>query len=209
MIEGILGEKIGMSRLFTETGESVPVTLISCGPCWVVDSRGDRVQLGYRDVKEKSLGKPRAEYLKKRNVPPLRHLKEVKVSGKKEEFPQPGTRIGADIFSPGERVDVTGLSKGKGFSGVMKRWNFSGGPAGHGSRFHRASGAIGNASDPSRVFPGLKMAGRMGGKKVTQMNLEVVAVDRDENILALRGAVPGPRKSLVYVRRTTRGKNGS
>ncbi len=208
MIEGILGTKIGMSRMFTESGDSVAVTLISCGPCWVVDKKGNKLRIGYMETKGKALKKPNAEFFKKKNLPPLKVLKEVKVTDEKNH-PEPGEKIFTDIFKPGDKVDVSGISKGKGFAGVMKRWNFRGGPASHGSGFHRSPGSIGGASSPSRVFPGLKMAGRMGSEKVTQMNLEVVAVDVDENILAVKGAVPGPSKSLLYVRKTTRGKNGS
>ncbi len=208
MIEGILGTKIGMSRMFTESGDSVAVTLISCGPCWIVDKKGEKLQIGYMETKERSLKKPNAEFFKKKNLPLLKVLKEVKITDEKN-VPENGTMIYADMFKPGDKVDVSGISKGKGFAGVMKRWNFRGGPATHGSRFHRAPGSIGGASYPGRVFPGIKMAGRLGAEKVTQMNLEVIAVDREEHVLAVKGAVPGPSKSLLYIRKTTRGKNGS
>ncbi|MGM0568937.1 MAG: 50S ribosomal protein L3 [Elusimicrobiota bacterium] len=204
MIDSMMGKKLGMSRIFNKEGKAVAVTLLSCGPCYVVDKKGDRLQLGYLECPEKKLKKPRAGYLKKRGVPPLRHLKEVKILEKEGAVPEIGEKIYLDIFEEGEKVNVKGISKGKGFAGVMKRWNFRGGPGGHGSGFTRGPGAIGNASDPSRVFPGMKMAGRKGGRTASVMNLRVEAIDREENIIAVKGSVAGPKKGLVLISKSGR-----
>jgi large subunit ribosomal protein L3 len=207
MLEGILGKKIGMSRFFDSDGNSVPVTLVSCGSCYVVENLDSKVKIGFWETKEKSLKGPRTGYLKKKNLPPLKYLKEVKWFGKQEEQPKEGEMITSDIFEVGEKIDVQGTSKGKGFTGVVKRWGFKGGPAGHGSRSHRIPGSIGASSYPSRVWPGKKMPGRKGTQKVTVLNLEVVGVDSKENIIAIRGAVPGPGKGLVFIKRSGRSQS--
>jgi large subunit ribosomal protein L3 len=201
MIEGILAKKIGMTRIFNEKGDSVGVTLLNCGPCYVVDVKEGKVQLGYDEVKEKKLNKSVLGYLKSKNIPPVKYLREVKWDAKASGEAQAGAKIGAEIFEKGETVDVKGTSKGKGFAGVMKRWGFSGGPSGHGSRSHRIPGSIGQSSDPSRVWPGLKMAGRKGGEMVTSQNLEIIDIDSKENIIAVKGSVPGANKSVVFIKK--------
>lgn len=204
MIQGLLGTKIGMSRWFDSEGNSAGVTLISCCPCYVIDKRDNKIEIGYEEIKKSRLSKPRLGYFKKRNLPPLKYRKSVKWYGKEGEQPEVGERIDMDIFKIGEKINVQSISKGKGFAGVIKRWGFKGGPGSHGSRLGRAPGSIGQASSPSRVFPGMKMAGRKGGQKVTTRNLEVVNIDKDENIIAVKGAVPGPKKSLVFLQRSTK-----
>jgi len=204
MLQGILGKKIGMSRWFSPEGDALAVTLISCDSCYVVEKKDGRLQIGFEEVKEKALSKPELGYLKKRNLPPLKNLKEVMWNGKTEEMPEVGEKINADIFQAGEKVDIQAKTKGKGFTGVVKRWGFSGGAATRGSRSHRAPGSIGASAYPSRVWPGKKMAGRKGGDRVTIMNMEVVNVDPVENIIAVKGAVPGPNKGIVFVRRTVK-----
>ncbi len=204
MIQGILGKKIKMSRWFDSEGKTVPVTLLKCGPCYVVNKNGKNIQLGFEKMKEKDVKKPEAGYFKKQDVPSLKYLKEVKWSGSEDKMPEKGERIGAEVFKETDMVDIQGKSKGKGFTGVVKRWGFNGGRATHGSTMHRSTGSIGQSADPSRVFPGKKMAGRSGGEKVTEMNLEIVNVDEKENIIAVKGAVPGPNKGLIFIRKSKR-----
>lgn len=201
MIHGILGTKIGMSRWFDSEGHSIGVTLISCSPCYVINKKDNKIEIGYGQTKESRLNKPKLGYLKKRNLPLLKHRMEVKWCGKETEMPNVGEKITVDIFAVGEKINIQGVSKGKGFTGVVKRWGFKGGPGAHGARFGRGSGSIGQASSPSRVFPGMKMAGRKGGQKVTTQNLEVIIIDKDENIVGVRGAVPGANKGLVFLQR--------
>jgi large subunit ribosomal protein L3 len=206
MIEGILGEKIGMSRWFDKQGNSVPVTIISCGPCFVAENLEGRIKIGYKETKESRLNKPRMGYLQKKNLPPLKYLKEVRWTGKEDEQPKQGEKLNADIFEIGDKVDVQGTSKGKGFAGLIKRWGFRGGPGSHGSTSHRRAGSIGGSSYPSRVWPGLRMPGRKGADKVKALNLEIVEIDKTQNIVAVKGSVPGPAKSLVFIRRSARKK---
>ncbi len=201
MLEGILGKKVGMTRWFDAHGNSVGVTLIKSGPCYITDKNALGLQIGYEEVKKNRINKPQAGYFKKKNIPPLRHLKEIKWYGKAESQPEIGKKVFVDIFKIGEIIDIQSNSKGKGFTGVMKRWGFSGGPSGHGSRSHRVPGSIGASSDPSRVWPGQKMPGRKGNVKVTTHNLEIVDIDISENIIVVKGSVPGPRKGLVFIRR--------
>ncbi len=204
---GMIGEKVGMTRIFTPAGVSVPVTVIKCGPCYVVDKKTEERdgyqswQIGYGEVKEKKLNQPRLGHLKKSGVPPLRSLKEF--SFKDAQY-QPGEVLKVDGFKIGDRVDVTGKSKGKGFAGVVKRFGYQGGRSSHGSMFHRAPGSIGGTG-AGRVFKGKGLPGRMGGEKVTVRNLEVVGVNVERDLLLLKGAVPGPAGSqVVIVRRTTK-----
>jgi large subunit ribosomal protein L3 len=208
MIQGLLGKKIGMSRWFDEDGNCHGVTLISCGPCYVIENKGDnKIKIGYGEVKESKLTKPVLGYLKKNNVPPVKYQKEVLWGGKVDEMPGVGEKISVEVFAIGEKIDIQGISKGKGFAGVIKRWNFKGGPAGHGSHFHRAPGSIGQCADPSRVFPGKKMPGRKGGKNVTVSNLEILAIDKGENVIAVKGAVPGANKGLLFLQRNVKTVN--
>ncbi len=201
MIQGLLGKKIKMTRWFDAAGKSIPVTLIELGPCYVTDTGTDKIQIGYKEVKEKALKKPQVGFFKKNKLPLLKYLKTVEWSGDKKDMPRIGKKFCANEFKVGERIDIQGKSKGKGFSGTVKRWGFRAGPNSHGSRKHRIPGSIGGSSDPSRVWPGLKMAGRYGGEKITEENLEIVNISEKENILAVKGAVPGPKKNVVFVRR--------
>lgn len=208
--KGILGEKLGMTQVFDDDAKVVPVTVIKAGPCRVTQVKNSEtdgytaIQLAFGDVPERKVTKPEMGHLSKSGAPPLRDLVELRVSDV-SGF-QVGQEIKADIFAKGERADVVGVSKGKGYAGVMKKWNFKGLGASHGTqRKHRSPGAIGQCATPSRVFKGIKMAGRMGGERVTMLNLEVVEADPERNLLLIRGAVPGPRGGLVMVRSSVRG----
>ncbi len=208
-MRAILGKKLGMTQIF-EGDEVVPVTVIKAGPCVVVQRKEkkkdgyDAVQLGFEKVKEKSLTKPELGHLKKHGADPVRYLKEIRLDGgdlsiynKKE--------IKVGIFKKGDKIRVTSISKGKGFAGVMKRHGFGGGPASHGaSQWHRRPGSIGASSDPSRVFKGKKMPGRMGKDKVTIRNLEVAGVDEEEDLLLVKGSVPGKNGALVIIKEEKR-----
>ncbi len=203
MIRGLLGRKIGMTRAFDEGGEIVPLTLVEAGPCWVTQLRTPErdgytaAQIGFDETKR--LNRPEAGHLK--SLPKLRHLREVPVDSV-DDVPV-GTRVDASILRPGDRVDVTATSKGRGFAGVVKRHGFSGGPKTHGqSDRHRAPGSIGSGTTPGRVWKGLRMAGRMGGKRVTVQNLRVVQVDPERHLLALEGAVPGARNGVLLIRKS-------
>ncbi|MFY9498396.1 MAG: 50S ribosomal protein L3 [Tepidanaerobacteraceae bacterium] len=210
MSKAILGKKIGMTQIFSDTGESLPVTLVQAGPCIVVRKRTlendgySAIQVGYEDIKEKKLNKPLQGQFKKSQVPFKRYLKEFKI--KDADKYNVGDEIKVDIFQPGDKVDVTGISKGKGFAGTIKRWNFRRGPMSHGSKSHRIVGSIG-AAGVGKVVKGLKAAGHKGAKKVTVQNLEVVKVDPDNNLLIIKGSIPGPRKSLLCIKNTVKGRN--
>jgi large subunit ribosomal protein L3 len=198
-----------MTRIFMEDGEAVPVTVIEAGPCVVVDRRTeekhgyDAYQVGYGARKKSRINKPMAGHFAKANVEPTQYLEEIQYDGDELEL---GAELNCSIFAVGERVDVTGVSRGLGFAGGMKRHNFSGANKTHGqSDRWRAPGSIGQSSYPSRVFKGMRMAGRMGKDKVTAMNLEVVKIVEDENLLLVKGPVPGHRGALVRIRNTNRG----
>jgi len=207
MSDGILGKKIGMTQVYAEDGEAIPVTVVQAGPCVVVREKTveqdgyQAVQLGFGEVKPKRLNKPLLGYFAKQNVPPRRYLREIRPDNPEKYKVGQEVRV-ADIFAVGDKVTVTGTSKGKGFAGVMKRWGFAGGPATHGSMFHRAPGSIGSAAFPSRVFKGMKMAGRMGGKRVTVRNLEVVDILSERDLMLIRGAVPGSPGSLLIIKKS-------
>ncbi len=210
MSPGILGKKIGMTQVFRPDGQVVPVTLLKAGPCVVVQRKTpatdgyDAVQLGLMEyVKPRRINKPTAGHLKKAGVEGVRFLRELRLWPGDADL-QTGDRVLVDQFKPNDRVDVTGISKGRGFAGFVKRHHFRGGDATHGSMFHRAPGSIGASSFPSRVFPGLRMAGHMGVQRVTVRNLEVIEVDPEENVLVVKGAVPGPNGGYVIVRRARR-----
>lgn len=212
--KGILGEKLGMTQVFDDDSRVVPVTVIKAGPCRVTQVKNSdtdgysAIQLGFGSVSERKLPKPELGHLNKTGAPPLRDLVELRVSDA-SGF-EVGQEIKADIFAKGERADVVGVSKGKGFAGVMKRWNFHGLDASHGTqRKHRSPGAVGACATPSRVFKGMKMAGNMGGDRVTMLNLEVVEADPDRNLLLIRGAIPGPRGGLVMIRSSVKGSGAS
>jgi large subunit ribosomal protein L3 len=205
----ILGKKIGMTRIFNEDGEAVPVTVIEAGPCPVVAKKTKEndgytaYQVGFGTLPKSRLNKPLAGHFAKANVEPTRYLREVRYD---EGDLDVGAVLKVDMFQVGERVDVTGISRGLGFAGGMKRHHFSGANKTHGqSDRWRAPGSIGQSSFPSRVFKGLRMAGRMGREKVTVLNLEIVKIIEQENLILVKGAVPGNRGSLVKVRTTNRG----
>ena len=202
-MKGILGKKLGMTQIFTEEGIVVPVTVVEAGPNVVtqvktVEKDGyNAIQVGFEDAKEKSLNKPQKGHLAAANVL-KKHLKEFRVDAV-EEFTV-GQEIKADLFAAGEKIDVTGTSKGKGFQGPIKRHGQSRGPESHGSRYHRRPGSMGACSFPGRVFKNKKLAGHMGSVKVTVQNLEVVIVDADKNLILVKGAIPGPKGSMVTIK---------
>jgi large subunit ribosomal protein L3 len=209
MEKGIIGKKVGMTQIFDETGKVIPVTVIEAGPCVVtqkrtVDKDGySSVQLGFEDVAEKKLTRPELGHLKKGGVAPKKHLKEFKLANAAEL--EVGTEIKADTFNAGDYVDVTGVSKGHGFTGVIKRWNARRTPMSHGGGpVHRHAGSMGSGTDPSRIFKGKIGAGHWGVEQVTVQNLEVVKVDAELNLIAVRGAIPGPKGSIVYLKNTVK-----
>lgn len=203
----IIGKKVGMTQLFQEDGTVVPVTVIAAGPCKVTAVReAERdgyvaVQLAYGEIKENKLTKARLGHLKKAGAPAMRTLIEFRDEDLgSEEGPKIGDDATVEQFEPGARVAVSGVSKGKGFQGTVKRHNFGRGPVSHGSHNVRAPGSAGASADPARVFKGQKMPGQMGNKRATQRGLEVVEIDAENNLLMLRGAVPGPKNGTVEVR---------
>ncbi len=204
MINAIYGKKIGMTQVFSEDDRVIPVTVIQAEPnkvCQVKTNDTDgyeAVQLGFGEIKEQRVNKPMAGHFAKNNLTPTRYLREVRVDNASEH--NVGDEHTVAAFADTKKVDVTGTSKGKGFAGVMKRWNFGGGPAGHGSRFHRAPGSIGQCASPSRVFKGFKLPGHMGCDTVTVKNLDVVRIDEDQNLILVKGAVPGAKNGIVRVR---------
>jgi len=211
-VNGILGIKLGMAQVFADDGTAVSCTVLQAGPCVIVQRRTkdkdgyDAVQLGLVEfIKPQRITKPMTGHFKKANVAPLRLLREVRLEDSVEET-KVGDRVLVDGFQPGEYVDVTGVSKGKGFQGGVKRWHFAGGDATHGSMFHRAPGGIGTSSFPSRVWPGQHMPGHMGSQRVTTKNLRVVKVDAEENLLLVRGAVPGPAGAYILIRKAKKAK---
>ena len=203
-MRGLIGKKIGMTQVFSDNGTLVPVTVVEAGPCVVTqvktkNSDGyDAVQIGYSDLKNKHSNKPLSGHFKKANVSAKRFLAEIQPVSNYDY--KAGQQFGVSLFNKCELVSVTGTSKGKGFSGVMKRHGFGGGPKTHGQREHpRSAGSIGQASDPSRVFKGMKMAGQYGNKKVSTRNLEIVSVLSQDNQLLIKGAIPGANNSIVYI----------
>ena len=205
-MEGILGKKLGMTQVYSDEGQVIPVTVIKAGPCLVVQRRTadndgyEAVQLGLVEERApRRVTQPMRGHFDKAGLAAMRRLEEFSIDNGDDL--KAGDQVKASIFSENDYVDVIGTSKGKGFQGVVKRHGFSGGRATHGSMFHRAPGSIGQASDPSRVFPGLKLPGRMGGKRVTVKNLKIVKVDEEKNLLYLRGSVPGPRNGYLAIRR--------
>ena len=205
-VTGIIGRKLGMTQVFEADGTAVPATVIKAGPCVVVQAKTaqtdgyEAVQLGLVDDDAPKVNKPTAGHFKKANVPATRVRRELKLVPGSEPL-KAGDQVLASIFAKGDRVDVIGTSRGRGFQGVMKRHHFAGGAATHGSMFHRAPGSIGASSVPSRVVKGMRAAGRMGGDRVTTRNLKVVSVDAEQHLLVLRGAVPGAPQGVVIVRR--------
>uniref|UniRef100_A0A832MVQ5 Large ribosomal subunit protein uL3 n=1 Tax=Fervidobacterium pennivorans TaxID=93466 RepID=A0A832MVQ5_FERPE len=199
----IIARKIGMTRLWKDD-KVVPVTVLKAGPCVVVQKKTvdkdgyNAVQLGFEEVSEKKLTKPLLGVFKKANVKPMRVLKEFRVDNVDEY--SVGQEITVAIFQEGDKIDITGWTKGRGFAGAMKRWNFQGGPKSHGAKFHRELGSVGQHTEPARIFRGKKMPGRYGNERVTILNSEVVKVDPENNLIAVKGGVPGARGSLVLIR---------
>ncbi|MFA1821655.1 50S ribosomal protein L3 [Virgibacillus oceani] len=203
MTKGILGRKIGMTQLFSETGELVPVTVIQAEPNVVLQKRTmendgyEAIQLGFQDLKESRTNKAEKGHAEKANTTPKRYVREIR-NANLDEY-EVGQAIGVDVFEAGDQIDVTGTTKGKGFQGSIKRHNQARGPMSHGSHFHRRTGSLGAAADPARVFKGRPLPGQMGGEQVTIQNLEIVSVDTERNLLLIKGNVPGAKKSFVKV----------
>jgi large subunit ribosomal protein L3 len=209
MINGLIGKKIGMTEIFLDDGTVVVSTVVEAGPCFVIQKKTEEkdgyesVQIGFEEVKPQRVTKPMLGHFKKAGVPPLRHLVEFDPNGEDYNL---GDTIDASIFNEGDVVDVVGNSKGKGFSGTMKRHNFAGQPASHGGMAHRRPGGIGQASYPGKVWKGIKMAGQMGNERVTVQGLRVVKVDSEKNIVLIKGSIPGPNGGTVIIKRTTKGR---
>ena len=206
MKKAILATKVGMTQIFNENGELVPVTVLQAGPCVVtqvktVENDGySAVQVGFQDIREKLVNKPVKGMFDKAGVSYKRYVREFKLEGEyavKDE-------IKADVFEAGDKVDATAIAKGKGFQGAIKRHGQHRGPMAHGSKYHRHAGSNGSCSTPSKVFKGKKMPGHMGGKKVTTQNLEIVRVDAEKNLLLVKGAIPGPKKALVTIKESVK-----
>ena len=208
MPTGLIGKKIGMTRIFTEKGDMVPVTVLEMGPSSVVQIKTQKVdgyaavQLAFDEIPEKRANKARLGHFQKAKVKPHRHLKEFKIAADKEY--KPGDEIKVDLFDVGELVDVTGVTKGKGFAGGVKKFGWRGGPASHGSRFHRAPGSIGACATPAEVDKGRNMPGQMGQLQVTVQRLEVMRVDAEKNLLLVKGAVPGANNWVVSVKKSVK-----
>ena len=208
MKNAILATKVGMTQIFNDDGMLIPVTVLQAGPCTVTQIKTEEndgyaaVQVGYGDIREKLVNKPVKGHFAKAGVAVKRFLKEFRFENAAEY--QVGQEIKADIFAEGDHVDATAISKGKGYQGAIKRHGQSRGPMTHGSKYHRHAGSNGAASDPSRVFPGKKMPGQMGHVQVTVQNLEIVRVDAENNLLLVKGAVPGPKKSLVTIKESVK-----
>ena len=202
-MKAILGKKLGMSQIFTDNGLVVPVTVVEAGPCYVsqkktVENDGyNAVQLAFDEQKASRTTKPEMGHLKKANITPKRYLKEFDIDGSNLEL---GAEIKCDVFKTGDFVDVTGHTKGRGFTGVIQRWNQSRGPMAHGSGYHRGVGSMGSSADPSHVFKNKKMPGQYGNEQVTIQNLEIAKVDVDRNLLLIKGAIPGAKGGLVIVK---------
>ena len=204
MNKGLIGKKVGMTQIFDESGKVIPVTVIEAGPCVVAqvktqDTDGyTAIQLGYGDIKEKKLNKPMKGHFTKVNVTPKKHLREFRVDSVEEV--KVGDELKADVFAAGDKIDIQGTSKGKGFQGVIKRHGQSRGPMGHGSMYHRRPGSMGPTSTPGRVFKGKRLPGHMGRVTVTIQNLDVVRVDLDKNVILVKGSVPGPKGSILKIK---------
>jgi large subunit ribosomal protein L3 len=208
---GIIGRKIGMTQVFLENGTSVPVTVIEAGPCKIVDVRTTEkngysaVQLGFGDVQEKRLSKPELGHLKAHGAPAVRHLREFRTE---RDDLKTGDAIGVDLFEVGSKIDVIGTSIGRGFQGVVKRHHFRGGPESHGCKTKDMPGSVGASAWPSRVIKGKRLPGQMGNKRITVRNIQVVKVDKDRNLVVLKGAVPGAINGLVLLRQAGKGEKG-
>lgn len=201
---GLIGKKIGMTQVFNEEGRRIPITAIEAGPCPVLAVKQKSVQLGFDRASEKRLKKPQAGYFKKLNIAPRKVIKEF-LKGQSETY-EIGQELKADLFKPGDFVDVTGVSIGKGFQGGMKRWHWHGGPQTHGSTSHRRVGSIGSTTTPGRVWKGHHMPGHMGAATVTVQNLRVIKVDAENNLLMVKGAVPGHKNGYLIVKKAKKKK---
>ena len=208
MKKAIIAKKIGMTQVFTENGDLTPVTVLQAGPCFVsqkktIENDGyEAVQLAFGEIKEKHLTKPLKVHFAKASIKPAKFLKEFRLDDISSY--STGSEVKADIFNTGERVDITGISKGKGYQGAIKRHNQHRGPMAHGSKFHRAVGSLSSATTPGRVKKGKKMAGHMGAKQITTQNLSIVRVEIDKDIILIKGAVPGPNGSILSVKDTVK-----
>ena len=208
MKKAILATKVGMTQIFNEDGQLIPVTVLQAGPCVVTQVKTEEndgyaaVQVGYGEIREKLVNKPEKGHFDKAGVAAQRFVKEFRFENAAEYTV--GQEIKADIFGAGDKIDATATSKGKGFQGAIKRHGQSRGPMAHGSKYHRHAGSNGACSDPSKVFKGKRMPGQMGGKKITVQNLEIVKVDVENNLLLVKGAVPGPKKSMVTIKETVK-----
>lgn len=205
MKKGIIGKKLGMTQIFAENGAAIPVTVIDAGPCFVVQKKTvatdgySAVQLGYEDIREKLVTKPRAGHFKKANVPAKRHLKEFRLENAEEM--NVGDVVAVDTFAAGEKVDITGITKGHGYTGAVKRWGHHILRMTHGTGpVHRQVGSMGVCSTPSRVMKNKKMAGQYGNEQVTVLNLEIVKIDAEKGLIAVKGAVPGAKGGIVFIR---------
>jgi large subunit ribosomal protein L3 len=207
--KGILGKKIGMTQIFTPEGRVVPITVIEAGPCPVVQKKTvacdgyNAIQLGFLVLRESLCNKPRKGHFQKASLKPMRYIREFRTSDV-ESF-EIGQEVKVDLFTVGDKIDVVGTSRGKGFTGMIKRHNANRGPMAHGSKYHHRSGSLG-AKGPARVYKGRKLPGRMGGKRVTIQNLEVVRVDVDKNLILIKGAVPGANKALLILKPSVKAK---
>ncbi len=201
--KAIMGRKIGMTQIFDENDKAVPVTIVEAGPCTVLQKKNSEtdgysaIQVGFYNLKEKQVNKPARGHFKKANVKPLRFIKEFRV--KDIDAYEIGQELKADLFNPGDIIDVVGTSKGKGFAGAVKRHNFARGSMGHGSKYHRRPGSLA-AKGPARVFKGRKLPGHLGGERVTVQGLKVVKVYPERNLILIKGSIPGPRKGLVIIK---------
>ena len=210
MNKGLIGKKIGMTQIFDESGKVIPVTVIEAGPCVVaqvktVETDGyQAVQLGFGDIKEKKLNKPTKGHFTKANVTPKKHLREFRLDS--VEGLTVGQELKADIFTAGDKIDIQGTSKGKGFQGVIKRHGQSRGPMGHGSMYHRRPGSMGPTSTPGRVFKGKRLPGHMGAQTISILNLEVVRVDLDKNVILVKGSVPGAKGAILKLKSSVKSK---
>ncbi len=209
MNKGLIGKKVGMTQIFDESGKVIPVTAIEAGPCVVAQVKTEEtdgytaIQLGFGDVKEKKVNKPVKGHFAKGNVTPKKHLREFRVDSVEVKV---GDELKADVFAAGDKIDIQGTSKGKGFQGVIKRHGQSRGPMGHGSMYHRRPGSMGPTSTPGRVFKGKKLPGHMGVQTVTIQNLEVVRVDLDKNVILVKGSVPGAKGAILKIKSSVKTK---
>lgn len=210
MKKGLIGKKIGMTQIFNEEGKVIPVTVIEAGPCVVSQVKTEEtdgynsIQLGFGAIKESKVNKPERGHFTKANIAPARYLREFRVDS--IEDVKVGNELKADIFMAGDKIDIQGTSKGKGFQGVIKRHGQHRGPMGHGSMYHRRPGSMGSTSTPGRVFKGKKLPGHMGAETVTIQNLEVIKVDLDKNIILVKGSVPGAKGSILKIKSSVKAK---